>query len=331
MYQFNSSQLALMSLLSDGKCHTGNELGQAIGVSRSAIWKQINHLNELGIPVIHVQQKGYQLPKPLVLLNSENISSELCKLGFKKQFNIQTFTEVDSTNRYLKDLPQRSVIDICCAETQTQGKGRFGRQWYSPFGDNIYCSSRWSLQCDLGKLSGLSLITSLAVLTSLKQLHESKDIKIKWPNDVLWNGKKLCGSLIEIIAETNGSAQVIIGIGLNVNLDPASVMPFDRPWCSLYEIYNTQFDRNLIIANLLKNIELYIDQFMSCDLNYFLNEWKQVDYLYNQETTVSQSTGSVTGIAKGINQFGQLILIDTQGNKHYLSSGDTSLSGSMIA
>ncbi|KTD82770.1 biotin--[acetyl-CoA-carboxylase] ligase [Legionella waltersii] len=331
MYQFNSSQLALMNLLSDGKCHTGNELGKAIGVSRSAIWKQINHLNELGVPVIHVQHKGYQLPKPIELLNAEKMTFELCKLGFKRPFSIQTFTEIDSTNRYLKDRPQSHDIDICCAEIQTHGKGRFGRQWHSPFGDNIYCSSRWNLQCDLGKLSGLSLITSLAVLASLKQLHLDEDIHIKWPNDILWNEKKLCGSLIEIIAETNGSAQVIIGVGLNVNLDPESVMPFDRPWCSLYEIYNKQFDRNFIIANLLTVIERYIDQFMNSDLNYFLNEWKQVDYLYNQAITVSQSTGSITGIAKGINQFGQLIVVDTQGNTHYLSSGDTSLSSAMIA
>jgi BirA family biotin operon repressor/biotin-[acetyl-CoA-carboxylase] ligase len=252
-------------------------------------------------------------------------------LGFKHKHNIQTFTEVDSTNRYLKELPPGSQIDICCAEIQTHGRGSFGRQWHSPFGDNIYCSSRWNLQCDLAKLSGLSLITSLAVLASLKQLNQNKEIKIKWPNDILWNDKKLCGSLIEIIAETNGNAQVIIGIGLNVNLDPSSIMPFDRPWCSLYEIHKSQFDRNLIIANLLVHLEAYLDQFLNSDLSHFMPEWNQVDCLYDQEITVSHSTGNLTGIAKGINPLGQLILRDNQGDIHYLSSGDTTLNRNKFA
>lgn len=330
MYQFTSSQLLLMNILADGKCHNGNELGQAIGVSRSAIWKQINQLNELGVPVIHVQQKGYQLPKPLVLLNSDAISTELLAQGFKHAFNLQTFTELDSTNRYLKDFEPSSEVQICCAEIQSQGRGRFGRLWYSPFGDNIYCSSRWNLQCDLAKLSGLSLISSLAVLASLNQLAGDQGIKIKWPNDILWNHKKLCGSLIEIIAETNGNAQVIIGIGLNVNLDPSIHVPFEKPWCSLYELCGRQFDRNLIIAKILVNLEIYLNQFMDADLNYFLSEWNQSDYLFDQEVTVSQPKGQLTGIARGINQWGQLILMDHQGITHYLSSGDTSLSGAMI-
>ncbi|WP_298623567.1 biotin--[acetyl-CoA-carboxylase] ligase [uncultured Legionella sp.] len=325
MMQFNPSQKILLQILGDGLCHSGNELGQALGITRSAIWKQMNQLIELGIPIIRIAHQGYKLSTPLHLLNESELINQMKLHDFKMPFKLHLFTSIDSTNRYLKDIPLSPFLDICCAEIQTHGRGRFGRQWYSPFGENIYCSSRWNLNCDLSRLSGLSLITSLAVLNTLTQFIPTDDVKIKWPNDILWGNKKLCGILIEIIAESNGNAQVIIGIGLNVNTDTQNHSTPEKPWGSLFELSNQRFNRNLLLAALLSNLERYINHFISTDLGKFLDDWNKYDYLAGKHIEVTQSLTKLSGTARGINASGQLILQDEQGVFHALSSGDTSL------
>jgi BirA family transcriptional regulator, biotin operon repressor / biotin---[acetyl-CoA-carboxylase] ligase len=325
MPSLTESQRNLLNLLKDGACHSGNELGQALGISRSAIWKQINQLIDFGIPIIRLAHQGYQLASPLILLDHQLISNQLQAIDFKSALNLHLLTSVDSTNRFLKELPPSQMLDVCCAELQTQGRGRFGRQWHSPFGENIYSSSRWSLNCDLGKLSGLSLVTSLAVLSTLNEFTTEPDIKIKWPNDILWRDKKLCGSLIEIIAESNGTAQIIIGIGINVNSDTENQPLLDKPWCSLYEITRQRYNRNLILASLIANLDHYLKKFMTHDLSVFMSEWSESDYLVGKHITVAQSGHSLSGIARGITQAGLLILEDEEGLNHFLSSGDTTL------
>ncbi len=329
MINLSPSQIHLLKLLGDGYCHSGSELGKALGITRSAIWKQINQLIEIGVPIQSIPQHGYQLANPLILLNEQLISQLILEKKLVNSFEFHLFTSIDSTNRYLKDLAHRSAIAICCAEIQTQGRGRFGRQWHSPFGENIYCSSRWQLNYDITKLSGLSLVTSLATLSALQKFYHSPDIKIKWPNDIYWKDKKLCGSLIEIQAESNSNAQVIIGIGLNVNTDTVKHPLPDKPWCSLYEITHQYFDRNLIIAEIISSLELYLGKFMEYDLNAFMEEWEQADYLLGKKIQLTQSAKVLTGKACGINQLGQLILEDERGIKHMLSSGDTSLQGAL--
>lgn len=331
MIRFNPSQHTLLRILGDGHCHSGSELGQALGITRSAIWKQIKQLIDLGIPIHSIPQQGYRFAHEFMFLDEECIVQELKTQQCGTPFKLHVFSSIHSTNRYLKELPSNSALDICCAEVQTQGKGRFGRYWHSPFGENIYCSSRWSLDCDLAKLSGLSLVCSLAVLATIQALHPSPHSKIKWPNDILWHDKKLCGSLIEINAESNGQSQIIIGIGLNVNSDTQNNPLNDtdllsnRPWCSLYELTQKYHNRNKLIASLIVNLERYLNRFIKHDLSVFLDEWQQHDYLYGQEIRVNQLLETLSGIARGINQAGQLIVEDQQGIRHLLSSGDTSL------
>ena len=325
MIQFTSAQNTLLSILGDGACHSGSALGQALGITRSAIWKQIKQLIDFGIPIKSIPQQGYQLSNQLILLNEQSITQQLQARHSASPFKIHLFTSVDSTNRFLKDLAPSNQLEICCAEIQTQGRGRFGRQWHSPFGENIYCSSRWNLNYDLSKLSGLSLITSLAIRNSLNEFNLATDVKIKWPNDLYWADKKLCGSLIEILAESNGSAQVIIGIGLNVNTDTEKHHLPDKPWCSLYEMTQRYFDRNILIASLIKNLECYLNKFIQTDLNAFMDEWNQSDYLANKDIQITQAHGVLAGKACGINSMGQLIIEDKLGVKHLLSSGDTTL------
>ncbi len=325
MIQFTQSQHIILQILGDGLCHSGNELGEVLKITRSAIWKQINQLIESGVPIIRIPHQGYKLATPLALLDEAEISNQLKLHEFEMSFNLHLFASIDSTNRYLKDIPLTSSLDICCAEMQTQGRGRFGRQWHSPFGENIYCSSRWNLNCDLGRLSGLSLVTSLAIVSTLAQFVPTDDIRIKWPNDVLWNNKKLSGILIEIIAESNGYAQVIIGIGLNVNTDTLNQPILEKPWSSLFELSNQRYNRNQLISSLLNNLARSINDFVDHGLTPFMDTWNKYDYLAGKKIEVTQSLATFTGIARGINHTGQLILEDEHGIQHILSSGDTSL------
>lgn len=325
MKQFSPIQWQVLDRLADGQCHNGNALGDLCGVSRTAIWKQIKQLIAMGARITCVPQQGYQLTHPFIALDEDRIRSHLSPDDELPSLRFHLCAEVDSTNKFLKELGANEGVQVCCAEKQTRGRGRFGRQWASPFGENIYLSSRWKLECCLSRLSGLSLVVSLAILDSLNQTLGNNDIRIKWPNDLLWNHKKLCGVLIEAVAETNACAQVIIGIGLNVNTGASGEPLTDNPWCSLFEINGHYIDRNKLIASILQSLARYMNLFLQNDFTCFQKQWQQVDYLKGHYISTVQSGKTISGHATGVTDQGLLCLVDEEGKQHILSSGDTSL------
>ena len=262
---------------------------------------------------------------PTTSLNESIIRQHLSTLNFNEPIHFHLMESIDSTNQFLKDLTQSNTIDLCCAETQTQGRGRFGRSWHSPFGENIYCSIRWRFDCELSHLSGLGLVISMAIIATLKDVGIEDDIRVKWPNDLLWEGRKLCGSLIEVMNREGAALSVVIGVGLNVNSITQDHPLENKSWCSLYDITGKKWDRNLLIAHLFAQLDQHLQQFIGCGLKSFLPTWQKVDYLYNHNITVSHRLEHLSGRANGIDEKGQLILMDTLGVTHYLSSGDTSL------
>lgn len=260
-----------------------------------------------------------------MVLNAQQIHNEFIQEGFKTPYELYLFNTIDSTNRYLKEVPSNHTLAICCAEEQTQGRGRFNRQWHSPPAENIYCSSRWNLPCDLSKLAGLSLITSLAVLATVNELGSKDAILVKWPNDILWEDKKLSGSLIECVCDSQDQTQVIIGIGLNVNSDTEKYPLADKPWCSLYTMHNQMFDRNRLICRLIMHLDSYLKRFIQNGFSHFMEEWNKSDYLAGKYITINQPNGSLSGKACGVTHLGQLIIEDNTGDLHYIASGDASL------
>ena len=264
-------------------------------------------------------------------LQKIKILREINQLNIIPCAQVHLFSTIDSTNQWLKtddsfvNYDQTSELVLCCAETQTLGRGRFQRPWYSPAGENMYASFRMPMPCQPKECLGLSLVVSLAVLHTIYNiLSEISDLKIKWPNDVLWHGKKLCGNLIETIRDPNGNMHLIIGIGLNIN-SITTKHKLDQPWCSLYEISNKFYDRNKIIAQVFSNVHADVIHLMHHGLQDFQNAWRKADYLYQKPITISHTLGMQHGIAMGINDLGQLILEDAQLNRHYLNSGETSL------
>ncbi len=326
MEQFSNKHRQLLAILSDGSCYSGTTLGEKLDVSRTAIWKYISQIDKLGLKIKRIPHKGYQLSSPLILLDERLIRQKLAHTQFKKSVNFYLYASLGSTSRFLKALPLSSDLEICCAEGQTQGKGRYGRNWFSPFGENIYFSGRWLLNCCFSQLSGLSLVVGLGVLSALKSHQISNEIKLKWPNDLLWKDQKLAGILIDVLGETNGYTQVIIGLGLNVNTATQQFNILDRPWCSLFDITGDHLDRNGILASLIYFIDKFLQQFSESGFKGFMKFWREVDYLQNKWITVSQPSGNLHGFANGVNALGQLCITDSGGIKHYLSIGDASLS-----
>lgn len=240
--------------------------------------------------------------------------------------HIHIFESIDSTNDYLKKLPYQHTIDICCANTQTQGRGRLGRQWYSPPKGNIYCSMRWKVPCSLNQLPPMSIVTALAIVSAFQSLSIAQDIQVKWPNDLYWHEKKLGGILIESITETDGQPLIVIGIGLNINIQSQLAhkdSKIDRPWCSLRDITGQYWCRNLIIGAIFTHLDRFLKQYIQHGLKPLIPAWEKVDWLLGQSVRVVLSnTQSIEGIASGITETGQLRICDNQGKTHYVASGE---------
>ncbi len=322
MKSLTPRQSHLLNILADGTCHSGQQLGETLGISRTAIWKNIDHLEAVGIAIERIPQQGYRLKTPFIPLNEHAIRQVLPQV-LNQALTLHLFASLNSTNRFLKTQPPTPSLTCCIAETQTHGRGRFGRYWHSPFGENIYCSLTYHSEADPTELSGLSLVISLAVLQALKA-YTTSPIKIKWPNDLLWNDKKLAGILIEMTAESHGGTDLIIGVGLNVNTPTENNSNVDKPWCSLYEIVGHTLDRNKLIADLITQLHQHLEHFSRKGFAAFHDAWNQHDYLRHRTVCVTNPSGTLKGQVLGVNEMGFLLLEDAYGTTHMLSSGDTS-------
>jgi len=323
MKKQNENLNKLINLLSDGKFHDGSTMGAALGITRSAIWKIVKRLQDYGVNITSDLTKGYRLEQPMTLYDKHKIYNAL-PISEKKSYELDVFESLNSTNDYLKTL-RFKTNKICLAELQTQGKGRFSRTWYSPFGDNIYLSISMSFNQDISELSGLSLVISLAVLNTIEQFYASKNLSIKWPNDVLLNGKKIAGILIEGDSEVHGCCKLIIGIGLNVNMTDKKANQHANHWTSIKLATKKNIDKNQITASLLNNLFKYIKKFQDTGFGYFQSEWKKYDYLYGQEITITNGKKRTHGICRGVNNQGYLQVEKSDGTNVQYLSGDTSL------
>lgn len=320
MKKLNANLINLINILKDGEYHDGNTIGKHLRTSRSAIWKSIKKLQNYGVQIDSIKGKGYALREPLVLLEKNKIQSQL------KNENIEIiiFESVHSTNEYLKVLKNSKKIIICLAEQQTQGKGRLSRTWYSPFGKNLYLSCYCPIQKDISELAGLSLVVSLAIVKTLNAYGKDNCFSAKWPNDVLYEGKKISGSLIEIHAESHGSSHAIIGIGINVNMLDDSKQ-INQAWSSLQQVIGEYIDRNQLCARLINNIVYYLEEFSSFGFVPFQNEWIKADCLTNQNITLRHADKKINGKVKGVNMQGHLLMELKNGDLRTFSSGDTTI------
>ncbi len=239
------------------------------------------------------------------------------------QFEI--FSEIDSTNQYLlkQILHQENKAYVCFAEYQQQGKGRRGRKWVSPYAANIYLSVLWRFKANLGSLEGISLVAAISVAQSLRALG-LRDVKIKWPNDVLCQGRKLAGILLETAGDFSGPAQIVLGIGLNVDMPQDSGAEIDQPWIDLNSCHKLNFCRNEIAAVLLNSLVLTLIEYEKNGFEYYQKAWEDFDYIKQKCIQLNYQESVLQGEACGIDKRGALLVKTTQGLQTF-HSGEVSI------
>ena len=310
-----------IQLLSDGEFHDGTSIGKRLNITRAGVWKVIKKLEEYGIAVHSVKGKGYALIEPLLLLNAEKIAQAMNT----KNIDIEYFETIDSTNDYLRSAPKDDKTKVCIVEHMSHGKGRLQRNWHAPFGPNIYMSLLYPFTKDISELAGLSLVIGLSLCKIINDLYKlEQPVNVKWPNDIIWQNKKLAGILIEVQAESNGVCYAIIGIGVNVNLS-GDIEQISQPWTSISKINNQYNDRNILYAKLLDNLLNYIKKFEANGFGDFLEEWKANDGLLNKIVSLKSGELVHTGKASGVNDHGHLLITTEDGKIMSFSSGDASL------
>ena len=316
--------IELIRLLADGRFVSGEELGQALGVSRAAVWKRLKALDEYGLEVQAVQGRGYRLSDPLELLSQEQIEQHLLPHSQQALTRIHLLDEVDSTNAYLLKRPDLRGLQVALAERQTQGRGRRGRPWVSPFARNIYLSLSWTLEGGINQAEGLSLVIGMAVARTLGRLG-LMDAGIKWPNDIHWQQKKLGGILLEMAGEAGGPCRLVVGIGLNVAMNELQNQEIDQPWVDLSTIMmGAPPSRNKLAAMLLNAVIEVLRDFESGGLAHFLTEWRRYDLVSGREVSLHLPDRIVTGYAQGIDETGALLVRTEQGIQRFVS-GEVSL------
>ncbi|MGC1954214.1 MAG: bifunctional biotin--[acetyl-CoA-carboxylase] ligase/biotin operon repressor BirA [Gammaproteobacteria bacterium] len=315
----------LLRFLADGRFHSGEELGHLLGVGRAAVWKLMQSLEPLGLDVYAVRGKGYRLAEPLELLNEEQVLAELNPLAATLLHQLEVVPEIDSTNRYLMERARSGTAsaNACFAEYQSAGRGRQGRPWISPFGTNVYVSVLRRFDVGAEALQGLSLAAGVAVARALSSLGVS-ELKLKWPNDLVWRERKLGGLLVETAGEPAGPWHVVVGVGLNLSLPEASARLIDQPWVDLKTVAPGQIGRNRVAGRLLLHLLTGLEEFSRHGFAAFRQEWERYDLVRDRLVSVS-GVGSVThGRACGVDHTGALLL-SVAGQIRRVLSGDVSL------
>lgn len=332
MKKISPSLQKMLPILNDGQCHSGPSLSAQLGISRNAIWKHMQQLVTWEIPIQSTHQ-GYTLLQPLILLDEEalRLAGQL-----PASIPLSILATTTSTNDVLRLHPKPVDFECCLAEYQSQGRGRFGRSWTSPFASNIILSAKWRLHHDLSKLGGLSLVIGLSILKSLQSLGIDK-LKMKWPNDILHENRKLAGILVEIQAEIHGQLNIVIGIGLNVNFpsqpsflttptaSSPALDPKTREITSLQAILGSYQNRNAIAGPLIQNLYSQLKIFQKEGFSAFHSAWQKADALENQPIALLNGQELTQGIARGINEEGNLLLENEAGQIHAYSAGEVTL------
>lgn len=324
--EFSELRRGILNKLADGEFHSGTELSEALKVSRTAVWKQLNALQEFGIEFTAVTGKGYRLDRPIELLQQKVIKDALTEDARSLISAIFIHDQIHSTNAYLIEQSDHVTTSgmVCLAEYQTAGKGRRGRQWVSPFGNNVYLSVLWKYQSGPATISGISLAAGVAIIRVLKKFDVS-GIGLKWPNDIYWNGRKLGGILVEVSGETEGPCTVVLGIGLNVFIPDKDAENIDQEWVDLTRITREKPpSRNILAASVLNELMTVLAKFDSDGINAYLNEWRSYDCLRGNCATVHIGSRQFSGVVEGINDNGMLLIRHDDGKIVPYASGEVS-------
>jgi BirA family biotin operon repressor/biotin-[acetyl-CoA-carboxylase] ligase len=304
---------------------SGQELSEQFGVSRTAVWKAIRQLEDEGYAIEAVRNKGYRLVAEPDVLSVEKIKKSLHTSWAGNE--IQVLDVVDSTNNMAKRCAEEGAGHglLIIGDQQTAGKGRRGRAWDSKKGEGIFMTLLLKPDLEPGNASMLTLVMALAVRRALEHVA-NLSASIKWPNDIICNGKKVCGILTEMSAQMDYINHIVIGVGINVH-NETFLPEVENVATSIYQQTGVHIVRTELVAEVLNCFEYYYEQFMTTqDLCSLVEEYNQ--YLINcdRKVLVLDAKHTYTGTALGINSSGELQVLTEDGIRN-VASGEVSVRG----
>jgi len=328
--EVSGTRQKLLGLLADGGVHSGTELAARLGVTRAAVWKSIHQLDELGVSVKAEKGQGYRLSNAIELFDEHAIRSSLTAATEAKLDKLEVLWETTSTNDYLlqQSAPGTDRSRVCLAEIQTGGRGRRGRRWVAEAGQSICLSLAWSFSSAPAQLACLGLVAGVAVLRVARQAGAA-DALLKWPNDVVIDGGKLAGILIDVQGEAGGPMRTVVGVGLNYGLPGTAIdkvladgglMPASL--CGMGVL--PELSRNAAAAALVNELHAVFELFRAEGFSGLADEWRSADFLCGKAVTVSADNHTYRGTVRGIANDGRLQLETDAGIIHLLS-GDVSV------
>lgn len=315
----------LLTILQDGEFHSGQHLSERLGVSRTAIWKQVAKIEkQWAIPIESVRGKGYRLSEPLDLLDEAKIRLFLDTNAKQQLSSLEIFTEIDSTNHYLMQhaLQGEVGVKVCLAEQQTQGQGRRGRHWYSPFGRNIYLSLLWQTANPLHRMAGLSLVIGVVVAEVIRR-YGFDSIGLKWPNDLVTETGKVGGVLIQIAGEQEGPSRVVIGLGLNMTMPADADQQIDQPWVDMASLGMLP-NRSELAAVIINQILQALAEFETTGLENYYPRFSRFDHYMGKDVVLIRGDDEIVGVCRGIGKEGALLLETSTGVERF-HGGELSL------
>lgn len=312
---------AVLKRLSDGDFHSGETLARDLDVSRASVWNALNEAAEYGVEVARVHGRGYRLSGPLDWLDANRINVAVADHGLE----VRVVDVCASTNADMLRAAESGARSgaVLAAELQTQGRGRLGRTWYSGVASALTFSLLWRFDRSVAALGGLSLAVGLAVAHAL--LARGIDVGLKWPNDLLWQGRKLGGILIEVRGDSLGPCTAVIGVGLNVCLQDDLKTQIDQPAADLNDAGAGAVTRNDILINVLTQLAAVLTAFDRQGFAPLRDEWVRHHAHQGLAVTLSSPDGSTLhGIARGVDEQARL-LIETESGVRAIHTGDVSL------
>ncbi len=316
----------ILPMLADGEFHSGQALAKTLGVSRTAVWKQLNRLEDLGLELESVRGLGYRIPGGLELLDDAKVRADLSERAGALLGDLLLLDTVDSTNaealRRIESGRARGLV--CSAEQQSAGRGRRGRTWVSPYARNIYVSVVWEFSQGAAALEGLSLAVGVAVARALESLGVPA-LQLKWPNDLLSEGAKLGGILLEMAGDASGACQVVVGVGLNVRMPDRAAGEIDQPWTDLFHLCGEALpSRNALLAAVLNELLPLLAGFEGEGFTPWREAWMARDAYADCPVVVRSADKQMAGTARGVDERGALRL-ETSVGVQSLFGGELSL------
>ncbi len=323
-----STKDQLLSYLKEdrGRWVSGESLSRKMAITRSAVWKQVHRLTEEGYVIDSSRKKGYLFRQSSDRLLLNEIREGLGTEVFGKR-DIAYFNETDSTNLRAKDLAEQGAPEgtVVIAESQTQGRGRRGRAWFSPAGEGIYVSVILRPALSANEVARLTLLTAVAVAETLLSLTPL-GVRIKWPNDIMLKGKKLAGILTQVSTEMDTVDYVVVGLGLNVNTPKSGFPRSLRDKATSVRIETGEpFPRIGLLRLYLERFEDCYGTFKTAGFKPILERWRALSDIIGRRVRVDLLTHRYTGEVLEIDQDGVLILRDHEGALQRVVSADVTL------